>query len=79
MLKPIKIGRAVWVTNFPIKVLIGTAIMVEINPVMAEAIPAIWPTGSIARALRFPKRNPIAKNWSPKKVSKIVTLGFAEL
>ena len=79
MLKPIKIGRAVVLTYFPIKVLIGTAIMVEINPVIAEAIPAIWPTGSIARALKLPKRNPIVKNCKPKKVNNTVTLGFAEL
>jgi len=38
---PINSGRAVFETNLPIKVLMGTAMSVEINPVIAEPIPAI--------------------------------------
>ena len=38
---PINIGSTVIVTNFPIKTLIGTAISVEIKPVIAAPIPAI--------------------------------------
>ncbi len=70
-------GRAEEATNRPIKVLIGTAIMVEMNPVMAAAIPAIWPKGSMASARRFPKRKPIAKNCKAKKASRTSTPGFS--
>ena len=79
MLNPIKRGKAVFVTDFPINVLIGTAIMVEINPVIAEATPAICPTGSMARALKFPNRKPIAKNCNPKNVNRMVILGLGLL
>ena len=58
---PKKRGKAVPKTNLPIKVLIGTAIIVEINPVIAAPIPAICPIGCIARALKFPNRKPIEK------------------
>ena len=74
---PINNGRAVAVTNFPIKVLIGTAIMVDKKPVIAAPMPAIWPIGSIAKALKFPNKNPIAKNCNPKKASKTPMAGFA--
>ena len=57
-----KIGSAVNVTNFPITILMGTAISVEIKPVIAAPIPAICPTGSIAIALKFPNKNPKQKN-----------------
>ena len=60
--KPINRGSAVSETKRPMKMLIGTAIKVEMNPVIAAAIPAICPTGSIASARKFPKRKPIAKN-----------------
>ena len=65
--KPINNGRVDVTTKRPIKVLIGTAIIVEIKPVIAAAIPAIWPTGSMARALMFPKRKPIKKNCKPNE------------
>jgi hypothetical protein len=35
----------------PIKILIGTAMIVEIKPVTAAAIPAMCPTAPIARKL----------------------------
>jgi hypothetical protein len=35
--------------NRPIKILMGTAMIVEIKPVTAAAIPAMCPTGSIWR------------------------------
>ena len=38
---PINRGRAVFDTNLPIKILKGTAIIVEINPVIAAPIPDI--------------------------------------
>ena len=75
---PINKGKAVLEVNFPINVLIGTAIIVEIKPVIAAAIPAICPTGSIANALKFPNKKPIAKNCKPKKVNRIPISGFAE-
>ena len=56
--------------------LIGTAIRVEIKPVMAAAIPAIWPMGSMAKARRFPNKKPMAKNCKAKKPTKMVTLGL---
>ena len=65
--KPTKRGRVDVAIKRPIKVLIGTAIIVDIKPVIAAAIPAICPTGSMARALIFPKRKPIKKNCKPKK------------
>ena len=57
----------------------GTAMRVDINPVMAAPIPAIWPTGCIAKALKLPKRKPIAKNWRAKNVSSTIILGFEAL
>jgi len=65
--KPTNRGRVDVAIKRPIKVLIGTAIIVDIKPVIAAAIPAICPTGSMARALIFPKRKPIKKNCKPKK------------
>jgi hypothetical protein len=38
---PMKIGSTVSLTNFPITILIGTAISVEIKPVIAAPMPAI--------------------------------------
>ncbi len=38
---PINRGKTVSETYLPITILIGTAINVDINPVIAEAIPAI--------------------------------------
>ena len=74
--KPTNIGSAVSFTYLPIRVLIGTDIKVEINPVIAAPIPAICPIGSMAKALRFPKRNPIAKNCNPKNSNRISMEGF---
>ena len=76
---PIKIGSAVNVTNFPITILMGTAISVEIKPVIAAPIPAICPTGSIAIALKFPNKNPKQKNWSEKNNRITLIGGFTEL
>jgi hypothetical protein len=59
---PINNGSVLSITNLPINVLIGTAIIVDMNPVTAAAIPAICPTGCIASALKLPKRKPIQKN-----------------
>ncbi len=59
---PEKSGSAVSDIYLPIKVLIGTAIKVEINPVIAAAIPAICPTGSMDKARKFPKRKLIVGN-----------------
>ena len=74
---PINKGNAVLEVNLPINVLIGTAIIVDINPVIAAPIPAICPTGSIAKALKFPNKKPIAKNCKPKKVSRIPIEGLS--
>ena len=76
---PMKIGSTVSLTNFPITILIGTAISVEIKPVIAAPIPAIWPTGSIAIALKFPNKNPKQKNWSEKNDRIIIRGGLTEL
>ena len=71
--KPTNRGKAVLVIYAPIHVAIGTAIIVEVNPLIAAPIPAIWPIGSIANALVFPKRNPMEKNCNPKnKIRTIV-------
>ena len=69
MRKPIKMGRARSAMNFPIKILIGTALSVDINPVIAAPIPAIWPMGSMAIALKFPNKKPMEKNCIPKKAN----------
>lgn len=73
---PIKSGSAVLETNLPIIILIGTAIMVEMKPVIAAAIPAICPTGFMAIALIFPNKNPNAKNCNEKKLKSTATGGF---
>ena len=57
----------------------GTANKIEINPVIADATPAIWPTGSIAIARRFPKRKPMAKNCKAKKTKSTANEGFGLL
>ena len=62
MAKPWNIGKAEWITRFPIQALMGTDIAVARNPVIAAPIPAICPKGSMAMDRRFPKRNPTAKN-----------------
>lgn len=49
-------------TYLPINMLIGTAIKVEIKPVIAEAIPAICPTGCMTIDRKFPNKKPKAKN-----------------
>ena len=77
--KPINKGNTVSETKRPMKMLKGTAIMVEIKPVIAAATPAMCPTGSMASARRFPKRNPSAKNCSAKKPKSIGSAGFAPL
>ena len=69
-------GRTLSITNCPIKALMATPIIVAIKPVMAAPIPAICPTGSMARERRFPKRKPTAKNCNAKKVSRIPNGGF---
>ena len=67
--KPINKGRAVVSIKLPTKVAIGTAIMVETNPLIAAPIPAMCPIGSIAKARVFPNKKPIAKNCNQKKVN----------
>ena len=69
-------GQAVFVTNPPMYVAIGTAIIVETKPLIAAPIPAMCPSGCIANERKFPKRNPIEKNCNPKKDNNIYTLGF---
>ena len=64
--KPINKGSVVSNTKRPIYVLIGTAIRVAINPVIAAPIPAICPIGSMASALKFPNKKPMAKNCAAK-------------
>ncbi len=75
--KPIKIGSVVFLTNPPINIAIGTAITVETKPFIAEPTPAMCPIGSIAKDRIFPKRNPIEKNCSAKKASKISIVGLS--
>ena len=60
----------------PIKVAMGTAIMVETNPLIAAPIPAICPNGCMAKDLTLPKRNPTEKNWTAKKQIRIKISGF---
>ena len=55
-------GSTVSEIYLPIKTLMDTAIRVEIKPVIAEAIPAICPTGCIAMALKLPNKKPMVKN-----------------
>ena len=69
--KPTNRGKAVLVIYAPIHVAIGTAIIVEVNPLIAAPIPAIWPNGCIANDLTLPKRNPTEKNWTAKKQIRI--------
>ena len=73
---PINKGSTVSEIYLPIKTLMDTAIKVEIKPVIAEAIPAIWPTGCIAIALKFPNKKPIAKNWRAKNNNNTSIEGF---
>ena len=60
-------------------VAIGTAIIVEAKPLIAAPTPAICPTGCMAKALKFPNKNPIAKNCKAQKLKNIVMFGFVEL
>ena len=76
---PIKRGSAVVPIYLPIRIAIGIAKIVEINPLIAAPIPAICPIGCIANALTFPKINPIDKNCSVKNNNNVIRLGFSEL
>ena len=60
--KPVAIGINVPSYICPINVPIVMDIIDETQPVIAAAIPAICPIGSIASAFRFPKVNPKQKN-----------------
>ena len=71
MVKPIKRGKTEVLTKSPIKLAIGTAKTVEINPLIAAPIPAICPSGSMAKALKFPNKKPTEKNCSAKKLTNI--------
>lgn len=64
---PINTGNTESITKLPIKALIGTAIKVARHPVKAAPIPAICPNGCMAKARKFPKIKPTAKNSSAKK------------
>ncbi len=74
-----KSGSVVSSIKRPINVLMGTAISVEIRPVIAAPIPAMWPTGSIASALRFPNIKPIQKNCIAKNPISTYTGGCSIL
>src|SRR6056297_237619 len=50
--------------------------MVEINPVMAAPIPAIWPIGCMAIERILPQTKPKQKNNDAKKTNKIGKPGF---
>ena len=64
---PINTGKTESTTKLPINALIGTAIKVARHPVKAAPIPAMCPKGCMARARKFPKIKPTAKNSSAKK------------
>ena len=51
----------------PKKVLIGTANKVEINPVNAAPIPAIWPIGCRLIDFKLPNKKPKETNSSARK------------
>ena len=73
---PINKGSTVSEIYLPIKTLMDTAIRVEIKPVIAEAIPAICPTGCIAIALKLPNKKPMVKNWAAKNNNNTSIDGF---
>ena len=54
-------------------------INVDVDPIIDDARPAIWPTGSIAIARKLPNRNPKQKNWSEKNNRITLIGGFTEL
>lgn len=69
-------GRTAVLTEFPIKVAMGTAMTVEIKPLIAAPIPAMDPKRCMASDLIFPERKPMGQNWKIKNIIKIVMLGF---
>ena len=77
--KPAKSAQTESSIKLPTKIEIGIDKMVEIKPVMAAPIPAIWPIGSIAIDRIFPQINPKHKNCSERNSNKIVILGSLEL
>jgi len=56
----------------PIKTAINMPTIVADAPIIAEAIPAILPIGSIANALRLPKYKPFKKKANVDHITKIV-------
>ena len=51
---PVIKGNPVPLKSIPINMAIVILINVDVDPIIDDARPAIWPTGSIANAIRFP-------------------------
>ena len=66
-----------WKAN-PIKIAINIPIIVADAPIIAEAIPAIAPIGSIAKALRLPIYKPFKKKASIDQMMKINRNSWSE-
>ena len=69
--KPQVTGINVLLYNWPIAVPITNAIIEETEPIIAAAIPATCPIGSIAIALVLPKINPKQKKINPANIRNI--------
>ena len=57
--KPVTRGRTVPLKALAIRIPRGIEINEESEPIIAAPTPAICPSGSMARAFRFPNKNPI--------------------
>src|SRR5688572_23433593 len=68
---PVVMGIRVLLYICPIAVPIHIEIMEETEPMMAAAIPATCPIGSIAMAFRLPKIKPKQKNNTVAKIKNI--------
>ena len=76
--RPTNMGHTDFCIKLPTKAAIGIENKVEINPVIAAPIPAIWPIGSIAMERKLPHIKPRQKNCNERNPIKTRISGFAE-
>ena len=55
-------GNPVPLKSMPINIAIVILISVDVDPIIEDAKPAIWPTGSMARAIRLPTDKAMVNN-----------------
>ena len=76
--KPAKSAQTESSIKLPTNIDIGIDKMVDMKPVMAAPIPAMWPIGSMAIDLIFPQIKPKQRNNKKRKVNNTPKPGSSE-